>query len=225
MPATVDTFFLGCLGQISYAVYDSTRCFLIDPRLDVGPYRDYLKQRSLTLAGVILTHIHADFVSGHAELSRDFKVPIYIGRGAGARFEGAVFVRDGDVIELSSNNDIVVMETPGHTMGCVTFLLLADKLSGVPGGAAPAEEGTTGDKYYHAELASDVPHFLSKNDLRISHAFTGDTVGIRVGRPAGRTDRTCWPAGPAGECESRSSLNYAVRAVPPRTVSHIKTNE
>ena len=51
-----------------------------------------------TLAGVLETHFHADFVSGHLELQERFNVPIYFGPGAGSRAKFPLHeVQDGEV--------------------------------------------------------------------------------------------------------------------------------
>ena len=51
-----------------------------------------------TLAGVLETHFHADFVSGHLELQKRFNVPIYFGPGSGSRAQFALQeVQDGEV--------------------------------------------------------------------------------------------------------------------------------
>jgi hydroxyacylglutathione hydrolase len=63
-------YYLGCLAQASYLVADerSGRAVIIDPRRDVDEYLSDAERMRVRIEEVILTHIHADFVSGHLEL-------------------------------------------------------------------------------------------------------------------------------------------------------------
>ncbi len=51
---------------------------MIDPTYDYLAYRDFIAKRGTTLKYVVLTHYHADFISGHTE----FKVPVIMGPGS-----------------------------------------------------------------------------------------------------------------------------------------------
>jgi glyoxylase-like metal-dependent hydrolase (beta-lactamase superfamily II) len=82
-----------------------------------------LDERRLRLKGVLLTHLHADFVSGHEELRRRLGVTIFV--GAGAEMQVPHYpVHDGEQLVLSSRYAMAAMTTPGHTTGCVTWLLV-----------------------------------------------------------------------------------------------------
>eukprot|EP00045_Choanoeca_perplexa_P015883 m.206593 g.206593 ORF g.206593 m.206593 type:complete len:500 (-) comp17106_c0_seq2:3743-5242(-) len=119
---TVDTYYLECLAQASYLVSHEGNAFLIDPRRDIEIYQHALKSRNLKLRGVLETHLHADFVSGHLELHKHYGVPVIISHNAGSKFPhyGAM---DGDVFALSTRYGLKALETPGHTFGCVTWVL------------------------------------------------------------------------------------------------------
>eukprot|EP00730_Choanoeca_flexa_P006628 TRINITY_DN12186_c2_g3_i1.p1 TRINITY_DN12186_c2_g3~~TRINITY_DN12186_c2_g3_i1.p1 ORF type:complete len:501 (+),score=102.92 TRINITY_DN12186_c2_g3_i1:117-1619(+) len=119
---TVSTFYLECLAQASYLIAHEGNAFIIDPRRDIEIYRNALSANNLTLRGVMETHLHADFVSGHLEMHKSYGVPVFISHNAGAKFPhyGA---RDGDVFALSSKYGLKPLETPGHTFGCITWVL------------------------------------------------------------------------------------------------------
>ncbi|EDQ86003.1 uncharacterized protein MONBRDRAFT_28783 [Monosiga brevicollis MX1] len=118
----VDTYYLECLAQASYLVAHEGQAFLIDPRRDIEIYVKALADQKLTLKGILETHLHADFVSGHMELLNQYGCPIMIGRNAGAKFPH-YSAMDGDCLALSSRYSIRALETPGHTFGCVTWVL------------------------------------------------------------------------------------------------------
>src|SRR5947199_62349 len=62
---------------------------------------------------IIETHLHADFVSGHRELSARTGAEIVFSKTAGAAFPHRA-VKEGDEIKLGKVM-LRIMETPGHT--------------------------------------------------------------------------------------------------------------
>jgi glyoxylase-like metal-dependent hydrolase (beta-lactamase superfamily II) len=66
-------YYLDCLSQASYLVADegTKQAVVVDPRRDIREYVDDARERGLTIVGVINTHFHADFVSGHLELAQE----------------------------------------------------------------------------------------------------------------------------------------------------------
>lgn len=97
--------------------------FLVDPRRDIGVYIKHLELHKIKLKGVLETHLHADFVSGHLELHKRFGVTIFIGEKAGAQFPHYPCA-EGELMVLSSKYAIKSVPTPGHTPGCVTWLVV-----------------------------------------------------------------------------------------------------
>jgi hydroxyacylglutathione hydrolase len=65
----IERFFVPGLAHVSYLLASENEAVVIDPERSVGGYLAYLAQNKLELTGIILTHPHADFVAGHAELS------------------------------------------------------------------------------------------------------------------------------------------------------------
>jgi glyoxylase-like metal-dependent hydrolase (beta-lactamase superfamily II)/rhodanese-related sulfurtransferase len=68
------------------------------------------------------THFHADFVSGHLDLSEATGAPIIYGPNANPEYD-AIIAEDGQIFELG-NIKFKVLHTPGHTMESTTFLLI-----------------------------------------------------------------------------------------------------
>jgi hypothetical protein len=75
----VEQLHVGCLAIYSYYVESNGEALIIDPQNDIAKYTELLKERNTKLKGVFLTHYHADYVAGHAELQKAFGCPIYFG--------------------------------------------------------------------------------------------------------------------------------------------------
>src|SRR4030095_1385506 len=67
------------------------------------------------------THFHADFVSGHLDLSHKTGAPIVYGPNANPEFE-SIIASDGQLFKIGKVT-IKVLHTPGHTMESTTYLL------------------------------------------------------------------------------------------------------
>jgi glyoxylase-like metal-dependent hydrolase (beta-lactamase superfamily II) len=113
-------FYLACLAHASYLVHDSGEAAVIDPQRDIGLYLDEAEALGVRIRWVIETHLHADFVSGHAELAARSGATICIGAEAGATFAHRD-LRDGDELELGAAK-LRVLETPGHTLESVCIV-------------------------------------------------------------------------------------------------------
>ena len=63
-------FYLGCLAHASYYIGSCEEAAIIDPQRDVQQYIDEAAANDQKIKYIIETHSHADFVSGHIELSK-----------------------------------------------------------------------------------------------------------------------------------------------------------
>src|ERR1700749_644847 len=106
-------FYLGCLAHASYLVGSEGEAAVVDPQRDVGEYVAEAEAQGMNIKYVIETHLHADFVSGHRELSARTGAEIVFGSKAGARFPHRA-VREGDEIKVGKVS-LRILETPGHT--------------------------------------------------------------------------------------------------------------
>ncbi len=120
----VHSFFLGCLAHASYLIADtrSKTAVVVDPQRDVDIYFQKAKELGVEIKHVLLTHFHADFISGHLEIRERSGATIYLGKGAGGAEYEHTGVVDGDAISFGDTR-IVAMETPGHTPESVCYLL------------------------------------------------------------------------------------------------------
>jgi glyoxylase-like metal-dependent hydrolase (beta-lactamase superfamily II) len=119
----VKRYYLNCLAQASYLVYseESKLAVIIDPRRDTAVYTQDAASLGLTIKAVLLTHVHADFVSGHEELRRSIGATIFAGALTGLAVPHYP-VTDGDTLSLSDRLSVRALCTPGHTPGCVTWV-------------------------------------------------------------------------------------------------------
>ena len=116
-------YYLDCLSQASYLIADDETklAVVVDPRRDIHEYVDDARERGLTIVGVINTHFHADFVSGHLELAEETGAWIGYGEAAVADFE-VRHLADGERISLGDVT-LEIMSTPGHTPESISVLV------------------------------------------------------------------------------------------------------
>lgn len=115
------------LGQASYLVASSEtkQGFVVDPIADLGPEHYLLDAADLgvLLAGVLETHVHADYVSCARELSAASGVPHYLHESlfGRARYSFATLAV-GQELTVGEVR-LRVLYTPGHTPEHVSYLV------------------------------------------------------------------------------------------------------
>lgn len=149
----VDAFFDPATSTASYVVHDpaTLRAAIIDPVLDFSPRNartstrsadamlEFIAANGLYVDWLLETHAHADHLSAAHYLRGKTGAPVVIGAAItavqktfAALFEaddvkpdGSQFdrlIREGDVLPLGEL-EIAVLQTPGHTPACVTYLI------------------------------------------------------------------------------------------------------
>lgn len=149
----VTGFFDEETNTVTYLVADPAtgRAVVIDPavRIDMvhatlseeplEPVVAAVAERGLEVVHVLETHLHADHATGAPALKRRYGVPVGIGAGVCRNLplfaglydapdvpvDGSQFDRlfaDGDSFDIGELT-CRVMETPGHTPGCVTYVI------------------------------------------------------------------------------------------------------
>ena len=118
----IEQIYTGCLAQGAYYIVSENEAAIIDPLREVKPYLDRLEKDKVTLKYIFETHFHADFVSGHLDLSKKTGAPIVYGPTAEPQFE-AIIAEDNQIFEVGKIK-IKVLHTPGHTMESTTYLLI-----------------------------------------------------------------------------------------------------
>lgn len=101
---------------------ETGKAVLIDPVLEqVERDMNLVKELGLELVYVLDTHAHADHVTASGSIRDRTGVKTVLSDHAGATCVDCA-VADGDVIEFGSLR-LEVRSTPGHTDGCVTYVL------------------------------------------------------------------------------------------------------
>ena len=121
----IEQIYTGCLAQGAYYVESNGEVAIIDPLREVQPYIDLANNRNAKIKYILVTHFHADFVSGHVTLSEETGAPIIYGPNAAPDFD-AIIAKDEQIFKLG-NVSIKVLHTPGHTMESTTYLLLDEE--------------------------------------------------------------------------------------------------
>ncbi len=138
-------------------VYDVNTYLLIDTDskeaavIDYGGHSDEilseLKENNLTLKYILNTHGHFDHISGENELQKSLNAPVYVNKGDELLVKmlkptlatlGFPLIEPPKIDEFLdeksqltiADNQIKVLLTPGHTRGCVSFLVGDDLFSG-----------------------------------------------------------------------------------------------
>lgn len=118
----VEQIYTGCLAQGAYYIVSENEAAIIDPLRETKPYIERLEKDNVKLKYIFETHFHADFVSGHLDLSKKTGAPIVYGPTANPEFE-ATIAEDNQIFEIGKIK-IKVLHTPGHTMESTTYLLI-----------------------------------------------------------------------------------------------------
>jgi len=122
----IEQIYTGCLAQGAYYIESDGEAAIIDPLREVQPYIEKAEQRGAKIKYVFETHFHADFVSGHQDLSAKTGAPIVFGPTGMKMGFDAIVAEDGQIFELGKVK-IKVIHTPGHTMESSCFLLINEE--------------------------------------------------------------------------------------------------
>ena len=117
----IEQIYTGCLAQGAYYIVSNGEAAIIDPLREVQPYIDRLERDGVKLKYIFETHFHADFVSGHLDLSKKTGATIVYGPNAVCEFEAHI-AKDEETFKIG-NIEIKALHTPGHTMESTTYLL------------------------------------------------------------------------------------------------------
>lgn len=147
MAYKIKLFVLGSVSTNCYALYqdDAKEAVLFDPADRADIILDFIREKQLKLAAILLTHGHFDHIGAAREIAEYCQVPIYahereseilsdtelnlssiMGRTA-VSLQADKTLRDGDEIELAGFH-FQILHTPGHTPGGVCYYLKKEKL-------------------------------------------------------------------------------------------------
>jgi hydroxyacylglutathione hydrolase len=118
----IEQIYTGCLAQGAYYITSNGEAAIIDPLRETSPYINRLQADNVKLKYIFETHFHADFVSGHLDLSNQTGASIVFGPSAKPDFE-IISATDEQIFEVG-NIKIKALHTPGHTMESTCYLLI-----------------------------------------------------------------------------------------------------
>jgi glyoxylase-like metal-dependent hydrolase (beta-lactamase superfamily II)/rhodanese-related sulfurtransferase len=117
----VEQIYTGCLAQGAYYIESNGEAVVIDPLREVEPYIQKAERNNARIKWVFETHFHADFVSGHLDLSKKTGATIVYGPNAAPAFEAHI-AKDGEEFKVGDVT-LKALHTPGHTMESTCYLL------------------------------------------------------------------------------------------------------
>ncbi len=121
----VEQIYTGCIAHAAYYLESNGEAAIFDPLREVQPYMDRAAKDKAKIKYVFETHFHADFVSGHLDLSKKTGAQIVYGPTAKPGFD-AIVAEDNQLFKVGDYT-VKVIHTPGHTMESTTYLLIDEK--------------------------------------------------------------------------------------------------
>lgn len=118
----IEQIYTGCLAEAAYYIESNGECAIIDPLRETSPYISRAEKNKVKIKYIFETHFHADFVSGHLELSQKTGATIVYGPNANCGFD-CYSAMDGEEFKIGEVT-LRVLHTPGHTPESSTFLLI-----------------------------------------------------------------------------------------------------
>ncbi len=119
----IEQIYTNCLAHGAYYIESNGEAAIIDPLREVQQYIDMAEQRNAKIKYVFETHFHADFVSGHIDLSAKTGAPIIYGPTTMETGFDITVGQDNQSFPLGDAT-IKLLHTPGHTTESSCFLLL-----------------------------------------------------------------------------------------------------
>ena len=117
----IKQLYTGCLSEAAYYIESNGESAIIDPLRDIDAYLQLANERKARIKYIFETHFHADFVSGHIDLSKATGAPIVYGPGTQTKFPVHV-AKDGEIFRIGELS-LEVLHTPGHTLESTCYLL------------------------------------------------------------------------------------------------------
>lgn len=121
----VEQLYTKCLAEAAYYIESKGEVAIIDPLRETQPYIDLAQNNGAQIKYIFETHFHADFVSGHVDLSKKTGAAIVYGPTAKTGFD-AIVAENNQEFKIGDVT-IRVLHTPGHTPESSTYLLIDEE--------------------------------------------------------------------------------------------------
>lgn len=162
-----------------WAIRHGGECWVVDPG-DAEPVRRYLAEHGLKLAGILVTHWHADHIGGIAALTAKAPVPVLGPAAESAKIPVLTQpLVGGDRIE-AAGCAWQVIAVPGHTLGHIAYysegvLLCGDTLFSA--GCGRLFEGTPEQMH---ESLSQLRGLPPETQVYCAHEYTGSNLAFAL---------------------------------------------
>lgn len=137
---TIETFILGPDETNCYLLSTGSDAVVIDPGLEPGRLIKRIEELGLNLKGIYITHFHLDHIGGVKELVTRFDATVFASDGDD--FLKDISLEGGGIREFIDHVDfdyeaigpgtqkvlgqkMMVLDTPGHTPGSISFFFPA----------------------------------------------------------------------------------------------------
>jgi hydroxyacylglutathione hydrolase len=74
----IEQIYTGCLAHAAYYIESNGEAAIIDPLREVQPYINRAKNDNAKIKYIFETHFHADFVSGHLDLTKKLALKLFL---------------------------------------------------------------------------------------------------------------------------------------------------
>lgn len=212
---TIEQIYTGCLAEAAYYIESNGEAAIIDPLRETAPYLTRAEKDNAKIKYVLETHFHADFVSGHVDLSKKTGATIVFGPTAKPGYE-AYIAKDGEELQVGKLT-IKVLHTPGHTLESTTYLLLDEHRR--------EHAIFTGDTLFIGDVgrpdlvqklnAEITPQYLAGllfDSLRTKIMTLPDAVIVYPGHGAGSACGKKMDKETVSTLDKQKKFNYALRA-------------
>ena len=173
-------------STLTYLIADSvTREAAIIDAVDSMIDRDIalIQELELDLKFIIETHIHADHITSACPLKKTFPLAkIVIGiENIDAEACADIMVGEGHILPIGEH-EIVAIETPGHTTGCMSYLVdnkvfTGDSLLIRSTGRCDFQGGTASTLYHSIHKLFTLPDSTLVHPGHDYNGFTVSTIG------------------------------------------------
>src|SRR6185437_7002703 len=118
----IEQIYTGCLSEASYFIESNGEAAVVDPIRDTESYLKMAQSRNASIKYIFETHFHADFISGHLDLSKQTRATIVYGPKTKTNFPFHL-AKDGEEFKIGKIT-IKAIHTPGHTLESTCYLLI-----------------------------------------------------------------------------------------------------
>lgn len=134
----IHTLPLGPFQQNTRILFDGRAALIIDPGAQADIIYNYIRNNSLEVKAILLTHAHFDHVGALDEIREHYDVSVYMHKDEQVIFDYVPqqakmfqlnithlkpvthFIEDGEILNLLGQ-EVHVIHTPGHTPGGVCY--------------------------------------------------------------------------------------------------------